>query len=140
MTRIRRHGNAFPQVEREISGFEAVSGAPASVVAVHTGDDGIELTIVTMTFDTSDPERLAGLLATYVLLSRAQPGCRNVDLATSVTRPSRFVVIQKWDSPEAQQAHFDSAAMIDMATGCDGLLTRAPDIDLLEPISAHDLA
>jgi quinol monooxygenase YgiN len=107
---------------------------------VHRGDDGIELTIVTMTFDTADPERLAGLLAAYVVRTRAQPGCRNVDLATSVTRPTRFVVIQKWDSPAAQQAHFDSSAMVDMAAGCLGLLTRAPDIDLLEPISAHDLA
>jgi quinol monooxygenase YgiN len=108
---------------------------------MHTGGgDGIELTIVTMTFDTSDPERLSGLLATYVLVTRAQPGCRNVDLATSVTRPERFFVIQKWGTPEAQQAHFDSEAMVAMAEGCRGLLTRPPEIDLLEPISAHDLA
>jgi quinol monooxygenase YgiN len=106
----------------------------------HGGSEGIELTIVTMTFDTSDPEALSGLLATYVLLTRTQPGCRNVDLATSVTRPERFVVIQKWDSPEAQQAHFDSEAMVTMAEACRGLLARPPEIDLLEPISAHDLA
>jgi quinol monooxygenase YgiN len=49
-------------------------------------------------------------------------------------------VIQKWDSPAAQQAHFDSADMVEMAEACRGLLAQPPDIDLLEAISAHDLA
>jgi hypothetical protein len=30
--------------------------------------------------------------------------------------------------------------MVDMAQGCEGLLERPPTIDLLEGISAHDLA
>jgi hypothetical protein len=30
--------------------------------------------------------------------------------------------------------------MVEMARSCDGLLTAPPVIDLLEPISAHDLA
>jgi hypothetical protein len=29
--------------------------------------------------------------------------------------------------------------MIEMATSCEGLLQRPPDIDLLEGLSAHDL-
>jgi len=49
------------------------------------------------------------------------------------------VVVQKWSSLQAQRAHFDSAVMVDMARACDGLLVRAPDIDLLDPVSAHDL-
>jgi quinol monooxygenase YgiN len=48
--------------------------------------------------------------------------------------------VQKWDSPAAQRAHFDSNVMVDMAKSCAGLLTQAPDIDLWESISAHDLA
>jgi quinol monooxygenase YgiN len=51
-----------------------------------------------------------------------------------------LVVIQKWQSPEAQRAHFDSADMVEMAEACRGLLTEPPDVDLLEAISAHDLA
>ena len=54
--------------------------------------------------------------------------------------PNRFLIIQKWDSPDAQQAHFDSAEMIEMATACTGLLSRPPTIDLFEGLSAHDLA
>jgi quinol monooxygenase YgiN len=67
------------------------------------------------------------------------PGCRNIDLCASVTRPGRFVIVQKWDSPDAQQRHFDSEVMVEMATACNGLLTQPPAIDLLESISAHDL-
>jgi quinol monooxygenase YgiN len=49
-------------------------------------------------------------------------------------------VVQKWASPADQRAHFDSPAMVEMAQACTGLLRQAPDIDLYDPISAHDLA
>jgi quinol monooxygenase YgiN len=101
--------------------------------------DEVDLTIVTMTFDASDPERLQSVLARYVVLSRGHPGCRNIDLAMSTTHPDRFVVVEKWERPEDQQAHFDSADMVTMAESCKGLLAGPPAIDLLEPISAHDL-
>ena len=32
-----------------------------------------------------------------------------------------------------------SAEMVEMAAACTGLLTRPPDVDLLEGLSAHDL-
>ena len=105
-----------------------------------SSDDGdIELTIVTMTFDAADPERLVPVLAKYVVLTRMHPGCRNVDLCASVTTTGRVLVIEKWESPAAQRAHFDSVDMVEMAEACRGLLTGPPQIDLLEGISAHDL-
>ena len=57
--------------------------------------DEVELTMVTMTFDALDPERLQSVLARYVVLSRGHRGCRNIDLAMSTTQPNRFVVLQK---------------------------------------------
>ena len=103
-----------------------------------TGDE-VDLVMVTMTFDASDPDRLQSVLARYVVLSRGHHGCRNIDLALSATTPDRFVIVQKWDSPDAQRAHFDSPDMVEMARSCEGLLAAPPRIDLLEPISAHDL-
>jgi quinol monooxygenase YgiN len=99
----------------------------------------IELTMVTMTFDASDPQRLQAVLARYVVLSRGHRGCRNIDLAISSTTPDRFVIVQKWESPDAQRIHFDSPEMVEMAGACLGLLSGPPQIDLLDPISAHDL-
>ena len=101
--------------------------------------DEIELTMVTMVFDALDPETLQSVLARYVVLSRGHPGCRNIDLAMSTTQPNRFVIVQKWERPLDQQAHFDSPDMITMAESCAGLLSGPPQIDLLEPISAHAL-
>ena len=101
--------------------------------------DSVELTIVTMVFEASDPERLLSVLAKYVVVSRGADGCRNIDLCASATRPGRYVIVEKWATPEAQRAHFDSPAMVEMAGACKGLLTHPPQIDLLEGISAHDL-
>ena len=100
----------------------------------------VELTVVVLRFQAAEPEALLAVLAKYVVLARGHPGCRNIDLVASVTHPGRLVVIQKWESPEAQRAHFDSADMVEMAEACRGLLAEPPDVDLLEAITAHDLA
>ena len=102
--------------------------------------DEVALTVVTMAFQASDTDRLLGVLAKYVVVSRGAPGCRNIDLCASATHEGRYLVIEKWDSPEAQRAHFDSAEMVEMAESCRGLLSAPPDIDLFDGISAHDLA
>jgi quinol monooxygenase YgiN len=99
-----------------------------------------ETAIVTMTFDATEPDALLGVLAKYVVLTRGQDGCRNVDLCMSVTTPERFVIVQKWEHPDDQRRHFDSPEMVEMARACSGLLASPPAIDLLEGISAHDLA
>ena len=100
----------------------------------------VELSIVTMRFDAADVGALLGVLSKYVVMTRMEPGCRNVDLCSSVTRPGRYLVIQKWDDADAQRAHFDSALMVEMAEACTGLLAAPPEIDLWDGPSAHDLA
>ncbi len=103
------------------------------------GPAEVELAIVSLRFDAADPAGLLAVLSKYVVLTRMEPGCRNVDLCSSVTQPGRFLVIEKWDSFEAQRTHFDSAVMVEMARSCAGLLTSPPDIDLWDGPSAHDL-
>jgi quinol monooxygenase YgiN len=102
-------------------------------------DDDIELVVVTMCLDTADEAGLLAVLSKYVVVTRMEPGCRNVDLVSSVTHPGRHLVIEKWQSPEHQRAHFDGDSMVEMAKACTGLLRRAPDIDLWDATSAHDL-
>lgn len=102
--------------------------------------DEIELAIVTMRFDAADPDGLLAILSKYVVMTRMQSGCRNVDLCASVTTPGRYLLIQKWDTAGAQRDHFDSELMIEMARACAGVLSVAPDIDLWDGPSAHDLA
>lgn len=101
--------------------------------------DDLDLTIVTMRFEAKDRAQLEAVLARYVVASRSHPGCRNIDLCASETHPGRYLVVEKWDSPDAQRAHFDSDDMVEMARACEGLLVSPPDIDLLAAVSAHDL-
>jgi quinol monooxygenase YgiN len=103
--------------------------------------DDVELVVVTLRFDAGDGREAAllAVLSKYVVLTRMVDGCRNVDLCASVTTPGRHLVIQKWDTADAQRAHFDSDVMVDMARSCAGLLAAPPDIDLWDGISAHDL-
>ena len=99
----------------------------------------VELTIVTLRFDATDDAAVLAVLSKYVVLTRMQDGCRNVDLCSSVTVPGRHLVVQKWETPEHQRRHFDSETMIDMARSCEGILAGPPDIDLWDATSAHDL-
>ncbi len=103
----------------------------------------LELTVVTLVFDARDADeasadRLMSVLSKYVVVSRGHPGCLNIDLCASVISPGRYLIIEKWESPEAQRAHFDSTDMVEMARACQGVLADKPDIDLYEGISAHD--
>ena len=102
------------------------------------GND-VDLAVVTMRFDASDAGGLHAVLSKYVVLARMVDGCRNVDLCVSTTRPGRILIIQKWDDADAQRRHFDSPLMVEMAESCDGLLAAAPEIDLWDGLSAHDL-
>lgn len=99
----------------------------------------VELAVVTMRFDAADAGALVDVLAKYVVLSRMQTGCRNIDLCASATHPGRFLIIQKWESAAAQREHFNSHVMVEMATSCNGLLAAPPDVDLWDSASAHDL-
>lgn len=100
----------------------------------------IELVVVTMSFDAADIGSLVAVLSKYVVLARMEPGCRNIDMVMSDTRLNRILIIEKWDSPQAQSTHFSGATMVEMAKGCEGLLVNKPDIDMWQSMSAHDLA
>jgi quinol monooxygenase YgiN len=102
----------------------------------------IDVAVLQGTFDAAEGREgpLAGVLARYVVMTRHEPGCRNVDLLTSVTRPGRFCIVEKWDSAALVQQHLDSLLMIDMAREAVPLLAAQPALDLYETISAHDLA
>jgi quinol monooxygenase YgiN len=102
----------------------------------------VEVAVLTATF-TARPEHeseLCAVLARYVVLTRGEAGCRNVDLLASATESGVLLVIEKWESPDAARAHLDTELMTGMAAAAVPLLAEKPKIDLLDTISAHDLA
>ncbi len=101
----------------------------------------LTLAIVAGVFDALQgaEAELGAVLAHYVVLSRMSPGCRNIDLVASLTTPGRFLVYEKWESPEFQRDHLTSAVTEEMAAAALPLLAGPPDLGLFEAISAHDL-
>ena len=101
----------------------------------------LSLAVVVGVFDARPgaEEGLGAVLAHYVVVSRTSPGCRNIDLVASLTRPGRFLVYEKWESSDHQQAHLTSAVTEDMAAAALPLLAGPPELGLFEAISAHDL-
>jgi quinol monooxygenase YgiN len=104
-----------------------------------TSDVEVAVLTAALTAKTERQAELAAVLARYVVLTRGEPGCRNVDLLISATESGRFLVIEKWDSAAHARAHLDTELMTDMAAAAVPLLAEKPKIDLLDTISAHDL-
>ncbi|MEZ5340776.1 MAG: antibiotic biosynthesis monooxygenase [Acidimicrobiales bacterium] len=115
-------------------------------MTTHSSDQGfgppraLEPVLVTMSFLSHRPDELLGVLSQYTVTSRGAAGCRNIDLVASLTTPGRYLVVQKWDSTEAQLAHFNDPVTIAMAEACVDLLAEPPTIDLYDGVSMHDLA
>jgi quinol monooxygenase YgiN len=111
------------------------------MVVPETGDGEVELAVVVGVFDARPgcEGNLGAVLARYVVVSRAQPGCRNIDLVTSLTTPRRFMIYEKWESPDHQRSHMGSPAMSELAGSAAALLAAPPEFGLYEAISAHDL-
>jgi quinol monooxygenase YgiN len=102
----------------------------------------VDISILTATFDAEQAhiEALAAVLARYVVMTRHETHCRNVDLVVSTTVAGRFLVIQKWGNDAAARRHLDSFVIAEMAREAIPLLATQPTIDLYDSISAHDLA
>jgi len=106
-----------------------------------SADPDVEIAVLTALFDakTGSEDVLLGALSRYVVMTRQEPNCRNVDLVASVTRTGRFLVIEKWVSTEAVQAHLNSPLMTEMAHTAVTALAAEPEIDMYDSISAYDL-
>jgi quinol monooxygenase YgiN len=101
----------------------------------------LTLAIVAGVFDSRPgaEAELGAVLARYVVVSRTTPGCRNIDLVASLTRPGRFLVYEKWESAQSQRDHLMSAVTEELAAAALPLLAGPPDLGLFEAVSAHDL-
>ncbi len=95
--------------------------------------------MVIMRFETDHLAETTNRLSAYVVATRGHAGCRNVDFVGSAIVEGRLAIVQKWESVEDQQAHFDSEDMVSMARDISPLLRQTPDIDLYDGLSMHDL-
>lgn len=123
--------------------WDMVHDRPERAKPEGAADDAeVELAIVAGVFHARSgyEERLAATLARYVVLSRMEDGCRNIDLVASMTVRGLFMVWEKWESHSHRQAHFEGTAARRLAGEVADLVAEPPQFDVFDAISAHDLA
>ena len=135
-TSLERWWNVADRVQNSLMGGHGDS----TVTPMSGGGGAVEPVLVTMRFESERPDVLLDVLSRYVVLARAEPGCRNVDLVASVTVEGRFLVVSKWATMADQQRHLDSEVLAALARDCQGLLRAPPELDLYDGVSMHDLA
>jgi quinol monooxygenase YgiN len=101
----------------------------------------IEIAVVIGRFEarTGREADLGAILARYVVLTRREHGCRNVDLVVSASHPGRLVIVEKWESAELARAHLDAPETVEMAQVAVDVLAGPPNLELYDAISAYDL-
>ena len=65
----------------------------------------IDLTVVLTAKDLASVGELRSLLASQVLLSRAEPGCIRFEAFESNSVPGTFILIERWESQAALDEH-----------------------------------
>ena len=105
--------------------------------------DDVEMAVLTADVRRPCPvtrTQLAAALARYVVLTRDEPACRNVDLVASATQSGRFLVIEKWDSADARPGPPRLPAHDRDGRGrASRSLADEARRSTSRPISAHDL-
>lgn len=66
-----------------------------------------------------------------------EPGCVLYALHRALDDPTRFVVVEKWDSRDDLDAHFEQPYMGEIAAARD-LLAEPPSVWFTEPVAAGD--
>lgn len=88
----------------------------------------------------ADPGKGADQVAAFAKVAslvRAEEGCLQYDLHAVVDDPDRFVVVERWASPEALEAHLASPHMAAYAEGVGAFRQQPAQIHVItaEPIA-----
>ena len=90
---------------------------------------------------TAKPESAGEVEAALIELveaTQAEPGCIMYSLNRGLQEPNVFVTVEKWESPEALQAHLGSPHIQTALARTGELLTEAPRIIATEPLPVGD--
>lgn len=80
-------------------------------------------------------EELAGLLASQVTPTRAEPGCMNYDFHVDAADPCCFVFYENWRSQADLDAHLKMPHLVPLFSQLDRLLARPVEIRHLAMLS-----
>jgi heme oxygenase (mycobilin-producing) len=86
--------------------------------------------ISVLEFPVSDDalDRAPALVHEVLTATRARPGCLGVEVAVDVDDPSHYVVVERWESIEADDAYRAWRATPEGASSLGSILAGAPTL------------
>jgi quinol monooxygenase YgiN len=78
------------------------------------------------------------ILETAITATHGEAGCISYALHRDVEDPARFVIVEKWASPEALAEHAETPHLKQLFTDLGPLLTAPPTIVRAEPVPIGD--
>jgi quinol monooxygenase YgiN len=89
----------------------------------------VAVIVVADMFGLSGSRReLVALLERFERDAAAEPGCRRYTFGATLVDPDRFILVSEWDSAEALEAHYRSAAFAAFQFDLHGLLAQATEM------------
>jgi quinol monooxygenase YgiN len=83
-------------------------------------------------------DQALAILETAITATHGEAGCISYALHRDVEDPARFVIVEKWASPEALAEHAGTPHLKQLFTDLGPLLTAAPTIVRTEPVPIGD--
>lgn len=74
------------------------------------------------------------ILETAITATHAEPGCIAYTLHRDLDDPARFVIVEKWASPEALAEHAETPHLKQLFSDLGPLLAAPPTIVRTEPV------
>jgi quinol monooxygenase YgiN len=91
--------------------------------------------VATLTVKPESVDAVRDILTTAVEEVHGEPGCQLYSLHQS---GETFVFVEQWADDEALKAHSTAPAVAKMFTAAGEHLAGAPDIKMLQPVSAGE--
>ena len=82
--------------------------------------------------DPAHRDRAIEAARAVMAATRQEPGCLEYTIAADVDDPARFVIVEKWASAEALEAHFETPHMAEFQAAMAGLGVRRLDVKRYE--------
>lgn len=88
--------------------------------------------VITPRIDGVDAAREA--FATLVTATRQEPGCELYDLVVNPEDPSTWLMLEKWTSRQAWEAHMRTPHVVDHNARADAFLAGPAELRFYDPV------
>lgn len=96
------------------------------------------IVVATMWPEAGSEGEVEKALRAAVRSVHSEPGCLRYSLHRSIGDPVRFVMIEKWESEEALDAHGRAPALRELGAQLDGKLAAPPEVTRLAALPEGD--